>query len=86
MSNCDDLLRQIAELKQRLAKETADMDQTQRVSRLLSNEQTGDPATQMLRRFLGAMDSDSIRQLVRRSLIVGGPNRCLWSRRAGLKG
>ena len=68
MSNCDDLLRQIAELKQRLAKETADMDNTQRVSRLLSNDQTGDPATQVLRRFLGAMDSDSIRQLVRRSL------------------
>jgi hypothetical protein len=50
MSNCDDLLRQIAELKQRLAKETADMDNTQRVSRLLSNDQAGDPATQMLRR------------------------------------
>jgi len=68
MSNCDDLLRQIAELKQRLAKQRADLDHTERVSRALSNEQTGDPATQVLRRFLGAMDSDSIRQLVRRSL------------------
>jgi hypothetical protein len=68
MSNCDDLLRQIAELKQRQARQQADLDQTERVSRLLSNEQTGDPATQILRRFLGAMDSDSIRKLVRRSL------------------
>jgi len=68
MSNCDDLLRQIAELKQQQARQQADMDHTQRVSRLLSNDQTGDPATQMLRRFLGAMDSDSIRRLVRRSL------------------
>jgi hypothetical protein len=68
MSNCDDLLRQIAELKQRQARQQADLDQTERVSRALSNEQTGDPATQMLRRFLGAMDSDSIRKLVRRSL------------------
>jgi hypothetical protein len=66
--NCDDLLRQIAELKQQQARQQADLDRTERVSRALSNEQTGDPATQMLRRFLGAMDSDSIRQLVRRSL------------------
>ena len=68
MSNCDDLLRQIAELKQQQARQQADLDYTERVSRLLANDQSGSPVTQMLRRFLGAMDSESTQQLVRRAM------------------
>jgi hypothetical protein len=68
MSNCDDLLRQIAELKRQQARQQSDLDYTERVSRLLANDQSGSPVTQMLRRFLGAMDSDSTQQLVRRAM------------------